>query len=101
MIVLRPQAQREATEVFTMALALVEARGDECGILRLTDSLTITSDVVLLGKRECNNLLVSIESKTVLHAIYADDGTPPLFIEFFPDMGWKWAIRRTYEALET
>lgn len=45
---MRPQRQRHAEEMFTMASALVEAKGDQYGILRLTESLIITSSIPLL-----------------------------------------------------
>jgi hypothetical protein len=50
----------------------------------------ICSDIPILGKSDkANTLTISIEGSTVLH-----DDTPPCFIEFKPDMGWKWTIRR-------
>lgn len=98
---MKPKSILDANEMFTMSLALVQARGDEHGLLWLNDHFVITDDVPLLGKNdEANNLTISIGGRTVLRAIYNDHDWPPLFLDYFPDHKWRWAIRRAHAELE-
>lgn len=97
---LRPQAQREAEEIFTLAKSLVDKIGDGYGVLRLAGSMTIVNDLAVMGKREYNLITISIGGKIVMRAFYSHDDRPLIFHEFRRESSWKFSIRKSHAAME-
>lgn len=94
-VVLKPQknTQREAEATLEMAKAVVHARGDEFGILRL-DHVTIASNYTA----DTNTLTVYNGDKIAMQAIWTEgSGERPFFVvyTFGP---WRWILRRAHAA---
>lgn len=92
------EKQRLAEETLGWAKSLLAAYGDEIGVARIGDYVTIASDEKLLGGGTIT-LTIHVDDRLVLTAIWDDNPDFRPFFTVFKCDPWRHILRRAVNKL--